>query len=434
MSFVWHTNSLGEVVSQQGNPVTLGHGETLSAGMIVLVSRTNQAGRTTLSSIILAMMIMVSSVFAGPFELVIPTDRLDPSDAVTPIITTMSETTCEPNSIDTQNDNGALVLYSDRPTETAPVSTNDIDMLSESDSDETELFDTRRRPKRRAARAAEQMFKEFASDYHSDNYNRRKTTHSKLSRVRFLRSLERISQSGGIVMNHTDDTDDENHETEVDLKPEEHIKIRRVVDKSMKEEDINWPVTLSMSADYDLNAPRNYKEAMKLMSKEKWIAACDAEMRAHEVNKTWTLVPRPKDRKPLGCMWIFKTKDNGQAKARVVVFGNHQKEGIDYTETFSPTIRFTSLRLALAIAAKQNLVVKQMDVSTAFLNGTLNEEIYMLQPEGYKVPKKEKYVLKLNKSLYGLKQAPMVWNQTIADVIQKSGFSHSTADPCIFTI
>ena len=92
--------------------------------------------------------------------------------------------------------------------------------------------------------------------------------------------------------------------------------------------------------------------------------------------------------------------------ARIVVKGYRQKEGLDYFDTYSPVTRITSIRMLIAIAAINNLEIHQMDVKTAFLNGDLEEEIYMEQPEGFVAPGKEKKVCKLVKSLYGLKQAP----------------------------
>uniref|UniRef100_H3G5D2 Reverse transcriptase Ty1/copia-type domain-containing protein n=1 Tax=Phytophthora ramorum TaxID=164328 RepID=H3G5D2_PHYRM len=127
-------------------------------------------------------------------------------------------------------------------------------------------------------------------------------------------------------------------------------------------------------------------------------------------NNTWVLVPRPRGRKILSNRWVFVVKYTGTGhidrfKARLVIKGFLQEYGIDYNEIFSPVIRMEVLRLLLTIAALLDFEIHQMDVKTVFLNGTLEEEIYMAQPEGFKVPGKEHLVCKLLRSLYGLKQA-----------------------------
>ena len=125
----------------------------------------------------------------------------------------------------------------------------------------------------------------------------------------------------------------------------------------------------------------------------------------------WELVDLPPGSKPLGYKWIFKKKMKADGsidkyKARLVIKGYKQKEGLDYFDTYSPVTRISSIRMLIAIAAIHNLEIHQMDVKTAFLNGDLDEEIYMEQPEGFIVPGQEKKVW-LVKSLYRLKQAPM---------------------------
>ncbi|KAD3641087.1 hypothetical protein E3N88_30311 [Mikania micrantha] len=115
-------------------------------------------------------------------------------------------------------------------------------------------------------------------------------------------------------------------------------------------------------------------------------------------------------------------------KARLVIKGFRQKEGFDYFDTYSPVTRITSIRLVLAIAALRNLEVHQMDVKTAFLNGDLEEEIYMEQPEGFSAPGQEGKVCKLVKSLYGLKQAPKQWHQKFDQVMLNNGFKINECD------
>ncbi|KAD2393091.1 hypothetical protein E3N88_40068 [Mikania micrantha] len=140
--------------------------------------------------------------------------------------------------------------------------------------------------------------------------------------------------------------------------------------------------------------------------------------------------------KPLGYWWIFKRKMKADGfidkyKAMLVIKGFRQKEGVDYFDTYSPVTRITSIRLVLAIATLRNLEVHQMDVKTAFLNGDLEEEIYMEQPEGFSAPGQEGKVCKLVKSLYGLKQAPKQWHQKFDQVMLNNGFKIIECDMCV---
>jgi hypothetical protein len=128
-------------------------------------------------------------------------------------------------------------------------------------------------------------------------------------------------------------------------------------------------------------------------------------------NNTWTLVPLPVDRKPVSFKWVFKIKQgaNGEVeryKARLVVSGFTQTYEVDYNETFAPVAKFTSIRCILTLAALEDMEIHQMGVKTSFLNGKLEEEIYMEQPQGFVHQGSEHLVCKLHKSLYGLKQSP----------------------------
>ncbi|GKC62379.1 zinc finger, CCHC-type containing protein [Tanacetum coccineum] len=157
--------------------------------------------------------------------------------------------------------------------------------------------------------------------------------------------------------------------------------------------------------------PRTYNEAMQSRDVAFWKEAIDDEIGSIMENNTWVLSDLPPGCKPLGCKWIFKRKMKvdgtiDKFKARLVIQGFRQKEGIDYFDTYAPVARITTIRLLLALAAIHNLVIHQMDVKTTFLNGDLEEEVYMKQPEGFVMPGNEHKVCKLVKSLYGLKQAP----------------------------
>ncbi|KAD5317329.1 hypothetical protein E3N88_17275 [Mikania micrantha] len=154
-------------------------------------------------------------------------------------------------------------------------------------------------------------------------------------------------------------------------------------------------------------------------------------------NQTWELVALPLGCKPLGYRWIFKRnmKADGSIdkyKAMLVIKGFRQNEGLDYFDTYLSVTRITSTRLVLATTTLRNLEVHQMDVKTAFLNGDLEEEIYMEQPEGFSAPGQEGKVCKLVKSLYGLKQAPKLWHQKFDQVMLNNGFKINECDKYVY--
>jgi hypothetical protein len=157
--------------------------------------------------------------------------------------------------------------------------------------------------------------------------------------------------------------------------------------------------------------PDNYEEAQQNPS---WQKAMEEEIFMIEKNKTWELVDRPEDKNIIGVKWIFRTKLNADSsinkfKARLVVKGYAQVYGVDYSDTFAPVARMDTIRLLLAVAAHRNWKVFQLDVKSAFLNGVLQEEIYVEQPAGFVVQGKADKVYLLKKALYGLKQAPRAW-------------------------
>lgn len=186
-----------------------------------------------------------------------------------------------------------------------------------------------------------------------------------------------------------------------------------------------------------IKEPTTIDEAFTSEHAEQWKEAADSEFKSLMDNNTWELVDLPEGRETIGCKWVFKVKhtSDGQVerfKGRLVAKGYSQRPGIDYDETFSPVVRFSSIRSLLAFAVQHNMVVHQMDAITAFLNGELDEEIFMRQPDGYIVPGKENMVCKLKKSLYGLKQAPRCWNKALHDFMVTIGFKRSTSDPCVY--
>jgi hypothetical protein len=154
-------------------------------------------------------------------------------------------------------------------------------------------------------------------------------------------------------------------------------------------------------------------------------------------NNTWTLVPLPPDRKPVSCKWVFKIKQgvNGEVehyKATLVARGFTQTYRVDYNEIFALIVKFTSIRCILALATLEDMEIHQMDVKTAFLNGELEEEIYMEQPQGFMHQGGEHLVCKLHKSLYGLKLSLRAWNQKLDTFLKSVEFMKSEADPSVY--
>ncbi|GKB22681.1 retrotransposon protein, putative, ty1-copia subclass [Tanacetum coccineum] len=160
-------------------------------------------------------------------------------------------------------------------------------------------------------------------------------------------------------------------------------------------------------------------------------------MQSMKDNEVWILVELPPNGKTVGSKWLFKKKTDMDGavhtyKARLVAKGYTQTPGIDYEETFSPVADIRAIRILIAIAAYYDYEIWQMDVKTAFLNGYLNEEVYMEQPEGFVNPKYPNRVCKLKRSIYGLKQASRQWNKRFDDEIKKFGFSQNADEPCVY--
>ena len=182
--------------------------------------------------------------------------------------------------------------------------------------------------------------------------------------------------------------------------------------------------------------PTSYQEVLSSIDKQKWLDAMNSEMDSMYDNQVWNLVDLPKGAKSVGCKWVFKKKTDMEGnivtyKARLVAKGFTQRQGVDYEETFSPVAMIKSIRILLAIAAYYDYEVWQMDVKTAFLNGNLQEDVYMTQPEGF-TSKDQTKVCKLNRSIYGLKQASRSWNIRFDETIKEFGFSQNLDEACVY--
>lgn len=233
----------------------------------------------------------------------------------------------------------------------------------------------------------------------------------------------------------TPDTEEDLDDTKNDPTFRTRAQIPGTLRSSVRSVRKNSDTNLLFFVAFMIGEPQSYNQAVKCAERKKWLIAMKEEYNALIKNKTWTLVNRPKNEKLIDNKWVFKVKKNpddsvDRYKARLVARGFTQEYGVNYFETFSPVVRFTSIRIILAIASNRNMHLKQFDIKTAFLNGDLNEEVYMKQPIGFSDGSDK--VCKLNKSLYGLKQASRCWNRKFKHFIQTFGFVECKSDPCVF--
>jgi len=179
---------------------------------------------------------------------------------------------------------------------------------------------------------------------------------------------------------------------------------------------------------------KNYKQALEDPS---WVDAMQMELQQFRKLKVWELVDLPPNKCPIGTKWVFRNKPDDcgvviRNKARLVVQGFAQEEGIDYTEVFAPVARLEAIRIFLAHAANKNFKVYQMDVKCAFLYEDIYEEIYVCQPPGFEDPDYPSKVYKLDKSMYGMHQAPRIWYETLTQYLLSKGFSRGTINMTLF--
>jgi hypothetical protein len=197
---------------------------------------------------------------------------------------------------------------------------------------------------------------------------------------------------------------------------------------------------VAATSDSEALDPSSLGEAKKRPDWLHWEAAIKAELDALKAAGTWDLVERPDSRRNVvDAKWVLRVKKNAAGeiekyKARLVARGFTQVHGVDYYETFAPTAKLASIRLILAIAARNDWNVDMFDFHSAFLNGELDPEelIFMEQPPGYEMADRAKYVLKLKKALYGLKQGGRRWYETLSRSLAKIGFIQGGSDHAVF--
>eukprot|EP00873_Tetraselmis_striata_P026573 jgi/Tetstr1/446837/TSEL_034316.t1 len=185
-----------------------------------------------------------------------------------------------------------------------------------------------------------------------------------------------------------------------------------------------------------VDEPITLKQALSGPFKEQWAQAVESEFNSLEKQGTWVVCELPEERTAIPSKWVFKVKYNADGsiarfKARLVVQGCRQRHGIDYAETFAPTVKFTTIRVLFAIAVQYGWNIHQVDVDTAFLYAPVEEEIYMRPPPGYEQydARGRPMVLRLLKSLYGLKQSPRNWHNTLHKFLVCYGFQQLKSDP-----
>lgn len=180
--------------------------------------------------------------------------------------------------------------------------------------------------------------------------------------------------------------------------------------------------------------PRKVAEALK---SPYWRKAMLDEINSHIKNHTWDLSNAPPNFNVVGCRWVFTIKRQADGtieryKARLVANSYTQQQGVDYQDTFSPVVKPATIRIILSTAVTKNWLLRQLDVNNAFLQVTLKEEVYMMQPQGFQDKDNPQAVCRLRKAIYGFKQAPRAWYNELRTFLLQSGFQNSVADASLF--
>lgn len=182
--------------------------------------------------------------------------------------------------------------------------------------------------------------------------------------------------------------------------------------------------------------PSSVSDALSRDDSDKWRQAIEDELASFEENEAWEVVKKPENATIVQCKWVFKKKFDSSGKvrykARLVAKGFTQRPGVDYEETFSPVVRHSTLRLLIALSVNLELRTTHLDVTTAFLNGSLTETVFMMQPEGLNNSANNNYVLRLKRAIYGLKQASRVWYEKVENVLKVLGYKKSKYEPCVY--
>ncbi|KAI3770624.1 hypothetical protein L6452_01764 [Arctium lappa] len=242
---------------------------------------------------------------------------------------------------------------------------------------------------------------------------------------------------------------DSNLEVELNEEPSHHSRIQKNHPPQLVIGDISSPMmTRNQSRLQEMQDQQHTvlscflsqlepKKAHDAMKESSWIEAMQEELLQFKLQDVWDLVDLPKGQRAIGTKWVFRNKRDERGivirnKARLVAQGYTQEEGIDYEELFAPVARIEAIRLFLAYASYMKFKVYQMDVKSAFLYGSIEEEVYVCQPPGFENPSYPDRVYKLKKSLYGLHQAPRAWYDTLSSYLLENGFERGVIDKTLF--
>ena len=185
----------------------------------------------------------------------------------------------------------------------------------------------------------------------------------------------------------------------------------------------------------DIMIPRTWQQAMASPEKDHWFEAALKEYNNFRKNETYDLIPLsevPAGANILGNMWVFKLKPGNLFRARMVVRGDWQIEGLDFFEVFAPTAKLQAFRALLHLGAHYDLEMEQLDFVTAFMNGDIEDNVYMRQPQGFTLPDKPTFVCKLRKGLNGIRQAPRAWYAKLTQALLSLGFTQNPSEPTLF--
>ena len=201
--------------------------------------------------------------------------------------------------------------------------------------------------------------------------------------------------------------------------------------------NIYKPKQIHLTTKHPLPQPIEPTCVSQALKDHKWQHTMSEEFNALVKHDTWELVSSNPSIIPVGCRWLFRIKHNADGtisryKACLVAKGYHQCPGLDYNETFSPVVKPVTIRTVLSIAVQHRWCMKQLDVNNAFLHGSLQEDVYMIQPPGFVDSTMPTHICKLHKSIYGLKQAPRAWYDKLSSFLLTLGFQQSKSDSSLF--